>query len=77
MKSKTGETLYTETHRICRGEVCEIATDMVEATDKDVSDYKSRGCNHGDPFNRLVYTIPGHPHDILKCGVCDTTLGYI
>ncbi len=54
-----------------------LCSDVAEATEEQVKEFKSRPCDHSSTVDKLIWDEPGYPYDFRFCGVCECALGMI
>lgn len=54
-----------------------VSSELVDATEKDIEEFKNKPCNHSLHVDKLVYDLSGWPYDLRYCGICNASLGVI
>ena len=54
-----------------------FASTLIEASEEQIAQFKSKPCNHSLDVDKLIYDEPGWPYDSRFCGVCNSFIGLI
>jgi hypothetical protein len=54
-----------------------VSSDLIEATEDQIAQFKSRPCDHSLNVDKLVYDEPAWLYDLRYCGVCNAFIDFI
>lgn len=54
-----------------------VCSTVIEATEKQITEFRSKPCDHRYTVDKLIWNEPGVTWDFRYCGVCKKVLGLI